>query len=107
MLKKASMSFSSISYSQDITHPFFSALYNSLICGIFVGDSLFLRQVAVVHPVMEPEHLAEKRHTFSGHGLPSIGVTSKYSTQESRDHLSSNVTEIDRVRYRKCYQIES
>ena len=75
--EKAYMTFSWISYLRDIAHlPYRPGKMES-----GVGDPPFSRQVAIVHPAMEPEHFPEKRHTFSGHGLPSIVVTSKYSAQ--------------------------
>ena len=71
-----------------------------------VLDLFFVFQEGVVHPVMEPDHFPEKRHAFSGHRPPLMGVSNKYSTQESRDHISSNASQISWARHREGFQIK-
>ena len=80
---------------QDTTHVFSRVSYPLGEDELGVGDSPVAHQEGEVHPVMEAEHFPERRHTFSGQGLPSIVVTSKYSAEESRDYLSSNLTRIN------------
>ena len=68
------MTFSWISLLQVITH-IFRSRYLLGTCVAQVGDLLLFHQEVIVDPVVEPQHLAEKRHTFSRHRPPPIGVT--------------------------------